>query len=56
MDARKFKITIDWAKHLKKEKVDLEVRLHSHADDFKKFTKTSSVYNLMSRNCYVPIT
>jgi hypothetical protein len=39
MDARKLKITIDWAKRLKKEKVDLEVGLHSHADDLKKFTK-----------------
>jgi hypothetical protein len=39
MDARKLKITIDWAKRLEKEKVDLDVGLRSHANDLRKFTK-----------------
>jgi hypothetical protein len=29
MDARKFKIAIKWAKHLEKEKVNLDVKLCS---------------------------
>jgi hypothetical protein len=40
MDSHKFKIATDQTKRLEKEKMDLDVRLHSQVDDLKKSTKT----------------
>ncbi len=40
MDVCEFIITIKWTKCLKKENVNLDMRLHSQANDLKKATET----------------
>jgi hypothetical protein len=58
MDARKLKFTRDQTKCLEKKIVDLDVRLHSHANDFKKSTETIKCLqlNVQELSCHAPIT
>jgi hypothetical protein len=37
MDAREFIIVMEWTKHLKKENVDLDTKLHFQVDDLREY-------------------
>jgi hypothetical protein len=57
MDAHKNKIAMEWAKHLKRENVDLDAILHSLAENLRESTKTIERLQLIIQefSCHVPI-
>jgi hypothetical protein len=57
MDVHELIIAMEQTKHLKKENVELNIRLHPQVDDLKEFTETIKLlqFSIQELSCHASI-